>query len=143
EVGSDKPADCPKCGMPLERATPAGLAARTIYSCPMHPEIEQEGPGSCPIRGMDLEPTTVHPGDEEGDRELADMSRRFLIAAVLTAPVFVLAMGPMVWRGFAEIVPERISRWLQFLLATPVVLWAGWPLLVRGWRSVLNRSLNM
>ncbi|MGE3314193.1 MAG: heavy metal translocating P-type ATPase [Planctomycetaceae bacterium] len=143
EVSSDKPGDCPKCGMPLERSAPAVPATRTIYTCPMHPEIEQEGPGSCPICGMDLEPKVVTSSDGEEDRELNDMSRRFWIAAALTLPVFVLAMLPMISDAVAHSIAPHFRHWIEFAFATPVVLWAGWPLFVRGWRSIVTGILNM
>src|SRR3990170_391618 len=141
---SDQPGDCPKCGMALERTTPAELdIRRTVYTCPMHPEIEQEGPGTCPKCGMGLEPKSVRRGNDEADREAADMSRRFFLATALGVPVLLLAMVPMLSHAAARLVSPEASRWLQFALATPVVLWAGWPLLARGWRSVVTRNLNM
>src|SRR5579859_4752404 len=122
-----------------EPATPAG----TIYTCPMHPQIRQIGPGSCPICGMVLEPVTA--GTETGpSAELVDMTRRFWIGGAVALPVMLLEMGAH-FPGLAlhRYVSPQVSVWLQFLLATPVVVWAGWPLLVRGWASVRNRSLNM
>ncbi len=113
---------------------------QAIYTCPMHPEIEQEGPGSCPKCGMDLEPKTIS-ADSEDDGQLSDWTRRFWVAAALSVPVLLLAMLPMV--GFNMGLSPAISRWLQFSLSTPVVLWAGWPLLVRGWQSVVRWNLNM
>jgi P-type Cu+ transporter len=143
-VESDKPGACPKCGMALELNPAWKPAAKTIYTCPMHPEIEQDHPGDCPKCGMALEPKTVTPDAEEDDSELRDMTRRFWIGAALTLPVFVVAMAHLVpaW-SHAEWVSGDVSRWGQFLLSTPVVLWAGWPFFVRGWRSLVNRSLNM
>jgi P-type Cu+ transporter len=111
------------------------------YTCPMHPEIVQIGPGSCPICGMALEPKEISL-DDRPDPEYIDMKRRFWISAVLTLPVFVLAMGEM-FPAFHSIVPPRISIWIQFVLATPVVLWGGWPFFVRAWQSVKNVSPNM
>lgn len=114
-----------------------------IHICPMCPEVHNEGPGICPSCGMALEPETITLEEEEqGNPELADMSRRFLISLVLTIPVFVIAMGGMV-PGFHDILPASWARWLEFLFATPVVLWAGWPFFVRGWQSILNRHPNM
>ncbi len=114
-----------------------------IYTCPMHPQIRQNGPGNCPICGMTLEPLKITA--EVGENaELADMSRRFWVGLALTLPVFVLEMGshfPAV--GLSNLVPERISIWVQFALSTPVVLWAGWPFFRRAWASVQHRSLNM
>ena len=120
-------------------------SATAKYFCPMHPEIEQDHPGECPKCGMALEPKTITAvAAPEEDAELRDMRRRFWIGAVLTLPVFIVAMAHLVpaWRH-AEWAVGDVSRWTQFLLSTPVVLWAGWPFFVRGWRSVLNRSLNM
>jgi len=132
--------------MALERNPAWKPGTSTLYTCPMHPEIEQDHPGDCPKCGMALEPKTITAvaGPEEDDTELRDMRRRFWIGAVLTLPVFIVAMAHLVpaWRH-AEWVVGDLSRWSQFLLSTPVVLWAGRPFFVRGWRSVLNRSLNM
>ena len=114
-----------------------------LYTCPMHPEIRREGPGNCPICGMTLEP--LNAAAEEGPSpEFVDMKRRFWIGLALSVPLVVLEMaGHIPALGLQDLVPPRISVWIQFLLATPVVLWAGWPLLERGWRSFVNRSLNM
>ncbi len=114
-------------------------ASDVIYTCPMHPQIRQKGPGHCPICGMTLEPLIANP-ETGSSRDLLDMTRRFWIALVLAAPVFVLEMGGHLMR-FP--ISESLSNWIQFVLATPVVLWAGWPFFVRGWQSILNRSLNM
>jgi Cu+-exporting ATPase len=115
----------------------------TLYTCPMHPEIRQVGPGSCPICGMALEPVSA--GEQTGpSAELIDMTRRFWIGAALAVPTVVLEMGahfPSL--NLHHYVWPQLSVWLQFLLATPVVLWAGWPFFARGWASVRNRSLNM
>jgi Cu+-exporting ATPase len=119
-----------------EPAAPAGA----IYTCPMHPEIRQAGPGSCPICGMALEPEQVSL-DDAPDPELIDMTRRFWIALALTLPVFVLDMGGHL--GGMHLLPANWSNWISFVLATPVVLWAGAPFFARGWRSVLTRNLNM
>lgn len=113
----------------------------TEYTCPMHPEIVQIGPGSCPICGMALEPKVISL-DDEPDPELIDMTRRFWISAVLTIPIFFLAMAEMI-PGFNEIVPPKISLWIQFVLATPVVLWGGFPFFERALASVKNASPNM
>jgi len=124
-----------------EKAPPAPVPAGTIYTCPMHPEIRQEGPGSCPICGMALEPelATVDTGPNP---ELIDMTRRFWIGLALALPVFVLEMGGHMidlhqWIG------QQTSNWMQLVLATPVVLWAGWPFFERGWASVRSGNLNM
>jgi len=116
----------------------------TVYTCPMHPEVRQDGPGSCPKCGMALEPAGAPPEQEEENVELRDMRRRFWVSLVFTAPVFVLAMGHMVpGVSFAWLGSERVLGWVQLLLATPVVVWCGWPFLRRGVQSVVNRSLNM
>ncbi len=111
------------------------------YTCPMHPEIVQIGPGACPLCGMALEPKIFTLTDAP-DPEFVDMKRRFWISAVLTIPVFVLAMAEML-PNFHEFISPKISLWIQFVLATPVVLWGGFPFFVRGWQSIGNRSPNM
>ncbi|MGA0542947.1 heavy metal translocating P-type ATPase [Neotabrizicola sp. VNH66] len=113
----------------------------TTYTCPMHPEIRQIGPGSCPICGMALEPVLVSL-DDGPNEELIDMTRRFRIGLALAIPVVILEMGGH-FLGLNHYVGQRTSNWLQLILATPVVLWAGWPFFVRGWQSLVNRSLNM
>ena len=142
EVREEKPVPCPVCGMALEPESPVGLATATRYTCPMHPEIVQDEPGSCPICGMALEPVTVTL-EEEDSPELVDMSRRLRISTILTLPVLVLAMGDMVGLPIAEWVSHRTQGWLEMLLATPVVLWAGWPFFQRAWQSIVSRHLNM
>ncbi|NYS59370.1 heavy metal translocating P-type ATPase [Vreelandella salicampi] len=121
---------------PQESAPPG-----TMYTCPMHPEIRQEGPGDCPICGMALEPETVS-ADTGPSEELNDMTRRFWIGLALALPVFVLEMGGHLF-GVSELISQQTSNWIQLVLATPVVAWAGWPFFVRGWRSIIRRSLNM
>jgi P-type Cu+ transporter len=116
-------------------------APGTIYTCPMHPQIRRSAPGFCPICGMALEPELVT-AESGPNPELADMSRRFWISLVLTLPVFALEMGGHL-TNLHMILGQQRSNWLQLLLATPVVLWGGWPFFVRGWHSALNRSLNM
>ena len=115
--------------------------AGAIYTCPMHPEIRQVGPGSCPICGMALEPLTVT-AESGPNHELIDMTRRFWIGLVLAVPVFILEMGGHV-TGLTMMLGQQFSNWVQFALATPVVVWAGWPFFVRGWQSLLTRNLNM
>ncbi len=139
DVQEAAPGDCPRCGMALEAA---GVPlASTQWTCPMHPEIVRDGPGDCPICGMALEPMDAGAPD---DAELVDMTRRFVVSAILTLPVLVLAMAHMVPGNPLEaFVPRRIGILLEAGLATPVVLWSGWPFFVRGWRSIVNRSLNM
>jgi len=142
EVHQPGPGACPKCGMALEPEIPVA-ATSAEYTCPMHPEIVRSEPGNCPICGMALEPRTP-PAAAEENAELIDMTRRFWISTALALAVFVLAMG-------AEFFPDLVSglispgpvHWLEFVLATPVVLWGGWPFFVRGWQSVVNRHLNM
>jgi P-type Cu+ transporter len=123
------------------RSAPANTDA--VYTCPMHPEIRQHGPGSCPICGMALEPLEVT-AEAAPNHELQDMTRRFWIGLILALPVFVLEMGGHIPAlGLHDLVPPRISIWIQFVLSTPVVLWAGWPFFQRGWASVVSRHLNM
>lgn len=126
-----------------QTVAPKPVAGGVIYTCPMHPQIRQNGPGNCPICGMTLEPLTAT--SETGPSpELTDMSRRFWIALALTLPVFVLEMGSHVpTLNLARTIPATTSSWIQFALSTPVVLWAGWPFFARGWASLRNRSLNM
>ncbi|WP_404362817.1 heavy metal translocating P-type ATPase [Marinobacter sp.] len=117
------------------------VAPGAMYTCPMHPEIRQEGPGDCPICGMALEPEQV--SLEEGPSgELTDMTRRFWIGFVLALPVVVLEMGGHLI-GLDQVIPPQVSNWIQLFFATPVVLWCGWPFFVRGWKSVVSRNLNM
>ena len=123
-----------------ERA-PEPVIEGAIYTCPMHPEIRQQGPGSCPICGMALEPE-IATADSGPNPELADMTRRFWIGLVLTLPVFVLEMGAHIVGGHGWVDP-KLSSYIQFAFATPVVLWAGWPFFVRGWQSLVTRNLNM
>jgi Cu+-exporting ATPase len=123
-----------------ERA-PEPVPEGTIYTCPMHPEVRQVGPGACPICGMALEPDVIT-ADAGPNHELADMTRRFWIGLVLTVPVFVLEMGGHLF-GITERLGQQNANWLQLVLATPVVVWAGWPFLERGWRSLVSRNLNM
>ena len=120
----------------------AGEGEVTEYTCPMHPEIRQPGPGSCPICGMALEPVMIT-ADTGPSHELADMTRRFWVGLVLALPVFVLAMGGHLFGWVPDLISSSMSAWIQLALATPVVLWAGWPFFVRGWASVRTRSLNM
>ncbi len=142
EVSKQGPGSCPKCGMALEPATPAAPASRTEYTCPMHPEVVRPEPGSCPICGMALEPREITA--EETNPELAEMTRRFWISVVLTAPMLVLMVsGFLPSMPLQHLLSARVWTWVEFALATPVVLWCGWPFFVRGWQSVVNRSLNM
>ncbi|MBN9271467.1 MAG: heavy metal translocating P-type ATPase, partial [Mesorhizobium sp.] len=119
------------------------MAAGTQYTCPMHPEIIRDKPGSCPICGMALEPMGVPTGDEGPNPELADFTRRLWVSAVLSVPLFILAMGPMLGLPFREWIGERAAVWIELVLATPVVLWAAIPFFHRGYVSFVNRSPNM
>jgi P-type Cu+ transporter len=121
---------------------PAPVAPGTEFTCPMHPEIVRSGPGSCPICGMALEPR-VATLDEGPNPELADMTHRLWISALLTAPILVLAMGDMVLGiGLGGRIDPRVANWIGFALATPIVLWAGWPFFQRGWASVWVRRMG-
>jgi Cu+-exporting ATPase len=145
EVRQNRPGACPKCGMALEREMPAAMA-KTEYTCPMHPEIVRSEPGTCPICGMALEPRTLT-ATEEDNPELREMSRRFWISLALTIPLLVVAMAPMLAHGFMgdfsiNGLPIRLT-WFELFLATPIVLWGGWPFFQRGWASLVNRSTNM
>jgi Cu+-exporting ATPase len=133
-------ADPPKYLDPSKRAPAAPMPEGTIFTCPMHPQVRQPGPGSCPICGMALEPEMPSLTDAPNP-ELADMTRRLWIAVVLTAPVVALEMGGHLF-GWQPLAPA-VSNWVQLVFATPVVLWAGWPFFVRGAQSVVNRNLNM
>ena len=122
---------------------PPTAPAGVIYTCPMHPQIRQVGPGTCPICGMTLEPVAVT-AEAPPNRELADMTRRFWIGLALTAPVFLLEMGGHIPAlGLHRFASPRTATWIELALSTPVVLWAGLPFFQRGWASVVNRSLNM
>ncbi len=123
-----------------EKEVPTG----TLYTCPMHPEIEQDHPGDCPKCGMALEPKEFTGVDQEDESELRDMTRRFWVGLALTLPVFIIAMGShLPGDPVGELIPKRISKWIELVLATPVVLWAGWPFFKRGWRSIVTWNLNM
>jgi Cu+-exporting ATPase len=139
-VSSAQPGACPRCGMALEPAMPAAPKRAVVYTCPMHPEVEQDRPGTCPKCGMELEAKHVQAGAED-DSELRSMTRRFWLAVALGLPVLLLAMLPML--GVSLGISHVASAWLQFLLSTPVVLWAGWPFFERGGRSLVTRNLNM
>jgi Cu+-exporting ATPase len=143
EVRQSKPGACPKCGMALEPMAAAAPMVKTEYVCPMHPEIVRSEPGSCPICGMALEPRTVTL-EEEVNPELVDMTRRFWTSVVLTAPIFFFAMSDFLpGQPVQRLLSFEILNWVQLVLATPVVLWGGWPFFQRGWASIVNRSLNM
>tara|TARA_B100001146_G_scaffold221501_1_gene232082 strand:- start:785 stop:3187 length:2403 start_codon:yes stop_codon:yes gene_type:complete len=170
EVRSTEVGSCPKCGMFL---VPEGETAEhshdghahgeanateksgeydtvpsgyngTVYTCPMHAQVRHPGPGSCPICGMGLEPETVSLEDDGPNPELVDFTRRMWVGAVLTVPLLVLAMGPFLgFMFFMELLGERTSLWLELALATPVILWSGWPFFERGYQSFRTMNLNM
>jgi len=143
EVRQEGPGSCPRCGMALEPLSPSITPDKTEYVCPMHPEIVRPGPDSCPKCGMALEPRTVSADDEENP-ELLDMTRRFKICVALTIPLFIIAMGDVL-AAFSLSLPisQQAAGWLEFALATPVVLWGGWPFFVKGWQSLRTWNLNM
>jgi P-type Cu+ transporter len=142
QVRQPKPGPCPSCGMALEPEMPV-TTTRTEYTCPMHPEIVRSGPGSCPICGMALEPRTVTAHEEENP-ELRDMTRRFWISVTLTAPLLAIAMIDMLpGMPIEQALPAGWLPWIELMLATPIVLWGGWPFFQRGWASIVNRSTNM
>ncbi len=127
--------------VPVSRSTEHD--AGVVHTCPMHPEVRQIGPGSCPICGMALEPLTTSL-DERPDHELIDMSRRFWVGAALTVPAVLLAMAEYFpGRPLDRLIRPGLAGWIELLITTPVVLWGGWPFFVRGWRSIVNHSLNM
>ena len=141
EVRQKGPGACPKCGMALEPVDVAPVT-QVEWTCPMHPEIVRDGPGSCPICGMALEPRTVTL--EEKNPELDDMTRRFRWSAGITVPILALMVSEFVpGQPLQRVLPHGWLNWILLALASPVVLWGGWPFFVRGWASVLNRNLNM
>ncbi len=142
-VKSDKPGDCPKCGMRLER-NPGSPVGKTIYTCPMHPQIQQDHPGDCPICGMGLEPKTGIADQQEEDREVRSLATKFWVSLVLTIPVLILALGKMVpGLSVGHWVSVGMNQWIQLALTTVIVFWCGDLFFVRAWRSIINRSLNM
>jgi P-type Cu+ transporter len=136
EVRESKPGACSKCGMALEPET-------VEYTCPMHPEIVRNGPGNCPICGMALEPRVAAGIHEDDNSELRSMQRRLWVGVVLSIPLLAISMGGMAAGSPLHNLPAGWMEWLQLLLATPVVLWGGWPFFQRGWASLVNRHLNM
>ena len=142
EVRETEPVPCPSCGMALEPELAAAPPAAVEYTCPMHPEVVRDQPGACPACGMALEPRAVTQ-EEAPNPELADMTRRFRIAAAIGLPVFGIAMTEMVAGASALPLSRTVSNWIQLACAAPVVLWAGRPFFERGWASILNRSPNM
>ena len=124
-------------------AKPNALAARTQWTCPMHPQIVRDAPGSCPICGMALEPRTIT-AEQPENPELVDMRRRFRVAVALTAPLVLMMLSALVpGQSLHHLLPIAATGWIELALAAPVVLWCGWPFLVRGWRSIVDRSPNM
>lgn len=143
EVRESRDVPCPKCGMALETLVPPAPVSISEYFCPMHSQIVRTEPGACPICGMALEARTTEAQPEENP-ELASMSRRFWTSVVLTIPVLVSAMSKSIpGNPLAGWASGRFWIWFEFVLATPVVMWAGWPFFVRGWHSLVHRSLNM
>ena len=142
KVRESKAGPCPSCGMALEPETPLATT-RTEYTCPMHPEIIRPGPGSCPICGMALELRTVTATEEENP-ELRQMTRRLWVSVALTVPLLAIAMADMLpGMPVERALSSGWLHWVELLLATPVVLWGGWPFFQRGWTSIVNRSTNM
>jgi Cu+-exporting ATPase len=143
EVRQEGPGSCPKCGMALEPVEPNASVVKNEWTCPMHPEIVRDAPGSCPICGMALEPKTIT--SEEENPELIDMTRRFKISVVLTAPLVIIAMRHLIpgLSALDHLLPAGLMKWLELILATPVVLWGAWPFFVRGWQSIITWNPNM
>ena len=142
EVHNSGPGNCPKCGMALEAATMVMPSSRTEYTCPMHPQIVRDQPGSCPICGMALEPRDVTA--ETANPELVNMTRRFWIGVALTLPLLAVMVSDILpGHPIQHLLSGALLGWIEFALATPVVLWAGWPFFERGWESVVHRSPNM
>jgi Cu+-exporting ATPase len=142
EVQADKPGSCPKCGMALEPVDLSATTERVEYTCPMHPQIVRDQPGSCPICGMALEPRNVTAN--ASNPELDDMTRRFWIGVVLTIPLLAVMVSDILpGHPLQHLLPGQLLGWIEFALATPVVLWAGLPFFERGWASIVHRSPNM
>jgi P-type Cu+ transporter len=144
EIREPKPGACPKCGMALEPVAPSAPVTKTEWTCPMHPEIVRNEPGNCPICGMALEPKTIA-AEEEENPELVDMTHRLWVSAVLSVPLVIIAMRHYI-PGLSVIdrlLSSAVLKWLELILATPVVLWGAWPFFVRGWQSIATWNLNM
>jgi Cu+-exporting ATPase len=142
EVHLGGPGNCPKCGMALEPATVAVSASRTEYTCPMHPQIVRDQPGNCPICGMALEPRNA--AADSGNPELVNMTRRFWVGVALTLPLLAIMVSDILpGHPIQHLLSGALLGWIEFALATPVVLWAGLPFFERGWESVIHRSPNM
>ncbi|MDQ2834948.1 MAG: heavy metal translocating P-type ATPase [Acidobacteriota bacterium] len=142
EVSKMGPGSCPKCGMALEPAMLTAPVQHSDWTCPMHPQISKDGPGECPICGMALEPREA--SAEEANPELVSMTRRLWIGAALTLPLLALMVSELLpSQPLQHLAEPRVLAWLQLALATPVVVWGGWPFFERGWLSIVHRSLNM
>ncbi len=142
EVQADRPGSCPKCGMALEPVDLSAMTDRVEYTCPMHPQIVRDQPGSCPICGMALEPRNV--SADSANPELVGMTRRFWIGVALTLPLLAVMVSDVLPGHLLQHLPlGQLLGWIEFALATPVVLWAGWPFFERGWASIVHRSPNM
>ncbi|MBN1603548.1 MAG: heavy metal translocating P-type ATPase [Chitinispirillaceae bacterium] len=142
EVRSTCSGSCPKCGMALEPVRASSNHTKTEWTCPMHPEVIRSAPGSCPICGMALEPKkTVL--NREDNPELRNMQTRFRVSAIFTIPLLFIAMAHSFTADQMGIINPAYQKWIELLLASPVVLWGGWPFFIRGWISIVNRSLNM
>jgi Cu+-exporting ATPase len=143
EIRRSEPGSCPKCAMSLEASASPQLERKSEYFCPMHPEIVRSEPGNCPICGMSLEQRVIS-AEEEANPELVDITRRFWVSAVLAIPVLFLGMSEMIpGKPVQQVIPGWLTGWIELVLTTPAVLWAGWPLFVLGWQSIVNRILNM
>ena len=143
EVRQDAPGDCPKCGMALEPEMPSISGPPTEWTCPMHPEIVRSEPGDCPKCGMALEPRTAS-AETDGNQEYFYMRNRFWVSAVLSLPLVLIAMRDILGLGFINnVVDPKVLHWIEFILATPVVLWGGWIFYVRAWKSIATWNLNM
>lgn len=137
----EKPHSC--CNINNHKNDYANIADATIYTCPMHSEIRKPHPGACPKCGMALEPETISLEDKP-DLEYTNMKKRFIICAILALPILILTMGfHLLPVSVHELINSRISNLLQLCLSTPIVIWGGWPFFEKGWKSLVNRSLNM
>jgi Cu+-exporting ATPase len=142
EVSQEGPGSCPKCGMALEPVTPSAPTKHSDWTCPMHPQISKDGPGQCPLCGMALEPRQATA--DESNPELTNMTRRFWAGVALTVPLLALMVSDLLpAQPLQHLIRPDVLGWLQFALATPVVLWGGLPFFERGWQSIIHRSLNM
>ncbi|MGH7884083.1 MAG: copper-transporting P-type ATPase, partial [Thermodesulfobacteriota bacterium] len=142
EIQEDKPGDCPKCGMTLEKESQA-TTQKAKYTCPMHSEIVRDEPGDCPICGMALERQTAI-DDEDENKELRDMNRRFWLSVIFALPIVIIAMSKHIPLDFfSKLHSIKYLQYIELILATPVVFWGGWPFFIKGYRSVVNKSLNM